>query len=204
MCCQLDSACPAAGAHTPLPASHHEPPCVMLPVHRRSLEELRVPACKPYVSPEALARASLEAIQQNPHPLGQQLPNPVAAAAQQHAAMAAMGGPRQGGGGGGMRGGRGMQHHQPPDSGNSSLAPSAAPFVPGGFHPSGALGAVEMQCLCWRGEAASLVAASRPLPPACSGRRRKLLQGARQRCLAVRQGANRLGDSLPASELGCM
>lgn len=136
----------------------------MLPVHRRSLEELRVPACKPYVSPEALARASLEAIQQNPHPLGQQLPNPVAAAAQQHAAMAAMGGPRQGGGGGGMRGGRGMQHHQPPDSGNSSLAPSAAPFVPGGFHPSGALGAVEMQCLCWRGEAASLVAASRPLP----------------------------------------
>jgi hypothetical protein len=33
-----------------------------------SLEELRVPACKPYVSPEALARASLEAIQQNPPP----------------------------------------------------------------------------------------------------------------------------------------
>ena len=31
------------------------------------------------MSPEALARASLEAIQQNPHPLGQQLPNPAAA-----------------------------------------------------------------------------------------------------------------------------
>ncbi|KAL4428504.1 hypothetical protein ABPG75_002593 [Micractinium tetrahymenae] len=103
-----------------------------------SLEELRVPACKPYVSPEALARASLEAIQQNPHPLGQQLPNPVAAAAQQQAAMAAMGGPRQGGGGGGMRGGRGMQQHHHPDSAPSSLAPSATPFVPGGFHvPSG-------------------------------------------------------------------
>lgn len=104
------------------------PPC--------SLEELRVPACKPYVSPEALARASLEAIQQNPHPLGQQLPNPVAAAAQQQAAMAAMGGSRQGGGGG-MRGGRGMQHHAQHDSAHSSLAASAAPFVPGGFHPSG-------------------------------------------------------------------
>ncbi|KAI7835934.1 hypothetical protein COHA_010168 [Chlorella ohadii] len=106
-----------------------------------SLEELRVPACKPYVSPEALARASLEAIQQNPHPLGQQLPNPVAAA-QQQAAMAAMGG-RGGHGaphGGGMRGMR-----DPRDAGPSSLAPSAMPFVPGSagaggggsFRPSG-------------------------------------------------------------------
>jgi hypothetical protein len=34
-----------------------------------TLEELRVPAHKPFVSPEALARASLEAIHQNPHPL---------------------------------------------------------------------------------------------------------------------------------------
>jgi hypothetical protein len=39
-----------------------------------SLDELRVPACKPYVSPEALARASLDAIQANPHPLSAQLP----------------------------------------------------------------------------------------------------------------------------------
>ena len=100
-----------------------------------------MPACKPYVSPEALARASLEAIQQNPHPLGQQLPNPVAAA-QQQAAMAAMGG-RGGHGaphGGGMRGMR-----DPRDAGPSSLAPSAMPFVPGSagaggggsFRPSG-------------------------------------------------------------------
>ena len=82
-----------------------------------------MPACKPYVSPEALARASLEAIQQNPHPLGQQLPNPVAAA-QQQAAMAAMGrGPM---GGAGMRG---------RDGGPSSLAASATPFVPGSMGP---------------------------------------------------------------------
>ena len=92
----------------------------------RSLEELRVPACKPYVSPEALARASLEAIQQNPHPLGQQLPNPVAAA-QQQAAMAAMGGR---GGHGGPHGG-GMRGPHPRDVGPSGLAPSAMPFVPG-------------------------------------------------------------------------
>lgn len=39
-----------------------------------SLDELRVPACKPYVSPEALARASLDAIQANPHPLSAQIP----------------------------------------------------------------------------------------------------------------------------------
>lgn len=38
-----------------------------------SLDELRVPANKPYVSPEALARASIEAIQNNPHPLGAQI-----------------------------------------------------------------------------------------------------------------------------------
>jgi hypothetical protein len=38
-----------------------------------SLDELRVPACKPYVAPETLARASLEAIQNNPHPLGAQV-----------------------------------------------------------------------------------------------------------------------------------
>lgn len=101
-----------------------------------------MPACKPYVSPEALARASLEAIQQNPHPLGQQLPNPVAAAQQQQAAMAAIGG----------RGPHGGQHHggmrgpHPRDAGNSGLAPSAMPFVPGSagaggggscFRPSG-------------------------------------------------------------------
>ena len=52
------------------------PPALAPSPHLRSLDELRVPACKPYVSPEALARASLEAIQLNPHPLGQQLPNP--------------------------------------------------------------------------------------------------------------------------------
>lgn len=39
-----------------------------------SLDELRVPANKPYVSPEALARASIEAIQNNPHPLGDEVP----------------------------------------------------------------------------------------------------------------------------------
>ncbi|GAB4819207.1 hypothetical protein N2152v2_006253 [Parachlorella kessleri] len=44
-----------------------------------TMEELRVPAAKPYVSPETLARTSLEAIQRNPHPLGQQLANPAAA-----------------------------------------------------------------------------------------------------------------------------
>ena len=37
------------------------------------LEELRAPVCKPYVSPETLARASLEAIHANPHPLGAQM-----------------------------------------------------------------------------------------------------------------------------------
>jgi hypothetical protein len=64
-----------------------------------SLDELRVPACKPYVSPEALALASLEAIQQNPHPLGVQLAGPAHplaphnhahAAAAQQAALAAL------------------------------------------------------------------------------------------------------------------
>lgn len=52
-----------------------------------TLEELRVPAHKPFVSPEALARASLEAIHKNPHPLGavrptqptQSLPHPTSA-----------------------------------------------------------------------------------------------------------------------------
>ncbi|PSC69922.1 Zn-finger CCCH type [Micractinium conductrix] len=95
-----------------------------------SLEELRVPACKPYVSPEALARASLEAIQQNPHPLGQQLPNPVAAA-QQQAALAAMG--RPGHDGRFMRGICGGH----PGSAPSSLAPSATPFVPHTFQSHG-------------------------------------------------------------------
>ncbi|GAB4814986.1 hypothetical protein N2152v2_002032 [Parachlorella kessleri] len=41
-----------------------------------NLDELRTPAVKPYVSPEALARSSLAAIQQNPHPLAQQLASP--------------------------------------------------------------------------------------------------------------------------------
>lgn len=110
-----------------------------------SLEELRVPACKPYVSPEALARASLEAIQQNPHPLGQQLPNPVAAAQQQAAAIAAMGRPHngmRGGGGGGYGHGHSHSHShshgRPGDSAPSSLTVSATPFVPHSFHsPSG-------------------------------------------------------------------
>ena len=59
-----------------------------------SLDELRVPACKPYVSPEALARASLDAIHQNPHPLGQQLPGPLndQQAVAQAAALAALNG----------------------------------------------------------------------------------------------------------------
>ena len=75
-----------------------------------SLDELRVPACKPYVSPEALARASLDAIHANPHPLSAQLPLSAAgtqpngvnhfgslpASAHQQAALAALSGPSRG------------------------------------------------------------------------------------------------------------
>lgn len=55
-----------------------------------SLDELRVPACKPYVSPEALARASLDAIQENPHPLSEQLAGPPPQQAAQAAALAVL------------------------------------------------------------------------------------------------------------------
>lgn len=54
-----------------------------------SLDELRAPAHKPYVSPEALARASLEAIQQNPHPLSAQV-SLSSASMSQEAALAAL------------------------------------------------------------------------------------------------------------------
>ena len=67
---------------------------------------------------------------QNPHPLGQQLPNPVAAA-QQQAALAAMG--RPGHDGRFMRGICGGH----PGSAPSSLAPSATPFVPHTFQSHG-------------------------------------------------------------------
>ncbi|GAB4815000.1 hypothetical protein N2152v2_002046 [Parachlorella kessleri] len=46
-----------------------------------NLDELRTPAIKPYVSPEALARSSLAAIRQNPHPLAQLVPPPFGAPA---------------------------------------------------------------------------------------------------------------------------
>lgn len=59
-----------------------------------SLDELRVPACKPYVSPEALARASLDAIHQNPHPLSEQLAGPLPQQAAQAAALAVLNGSR--------------------------------------------------------------------------------------------------------------
>eukprot|EP00887_Chlorella_sp_A99_P004925 scaffold4.g4925.t1 len=123
-----------------------------------SLDQLRVPACKPYVSPEALARASLEAIQQNPHPLAQQLPNPVAAqqqaVAQQQAAMAALNLRGRGPPGGPPPPAQHgypppqQQHGYPPQqhgyglpgsphAGGSALAPGAAPFVPGGANGGG-------------------------------------------------------------------
>ncbi|KDD73091.1 hypothetical protein H632_c2546p0, partial [Helicosporidium sp. ATCC 50920] len=52
-----------------------------------SLDQLRVPAAKPYVSPEALARASLDAMALHPHPLAQAAPLP-APEALSHEALA--------------------------------------------------------------------------------------------------------------------
>jgi hypothetical protein len=78
-----------------------------------SLAQLRAPAVKPHVSPEALARTSLDAIHANPHPLGQQL-----------SGGGSSSGGRGSGGMGGMGGSAGYSH-----------SPSAAtPLY--GSHPS--------------------------------------------------------------------
>jgi hypothetical protein len=81
-----------------------------------SLTQLRAPAVKPHVSPEALARASLDAIHANPHLLGQQL----------------------GGGGGGSGRGSGGMGGMGGSAGYSHSPSGAAPYngSHNGSHPS--------------------------------------------------------------------